>query len=714
MSHAWARYAGRVAAVSGVGCLIAPAPPAHAQPVTSAIAVQVRITSFSPMVPKPGDSVTIDGVVTNTGATTLTNTQAIACIDDQRGRITDSAELADIPADPSDCESPAGSTAFQDFADVLEPSVSRRFSITVPWRQWHVGGRSGVYVVGVKIRGDNPDGGRENPGVARTLMPVMAPKTTVRQVRTAMMLPLRHRPTQLNGSYFAGESLVDAMKPGGRLARLVQSGTGKKVSWLIDPSTLDEARQLAKEYRTDGRVGAPKQPSQVARDWLAALDRAVAPAKQVTMLPYGDPDVRTLEATGLGRIVDASRELASAAEPPLGKPVQSAIWLENGFADAATLAALTGDQTSSRPDDLTLLSSWAWAPDQRPDLDSSPLVSVTTPAGPVRAVVADQGLTSGGPDPVILNGPVQVRQRFVAETALLAMAGDGTAPVTVVAAPARGFDVLGSATAVLLQGMSAPWITPIGIDEVTGPATQTVEAPAPKQTLSVLNESQLDAVRAIDQDIATYNDLQRHSAAFKANLDRVAVRAASMAWRGFQPDGDHYRRYQLGTFRQTFGQVRIITADGGQDTVVTLSASKGQFPLTIENGTKAPIRVGLRIESLNRDDLTVESIEPRVIRGGNRYSFTIRASAQQNGVIKARAHLVTENGQEFGTPLELDIRAAQYGTVGWVLVAAAVALLFGTSAFRIFRRIRRERRTGATEATLAARVTAAAPKGTDG
>ncbi len=108
---------------------------------------------------------------------------------------------------------------------------------------------------------------------------------------------------------------------------------------------------------------------------------------------------------------------------------------------------------------------------------------------------------------------------------------------------------------------------------------------------------------------------------------------------------------------------------------------------------KRPVKVGLRIESVNRDDLSVENIEPRVIRGGNRYSFTIRASAQQNGLIKARAYVITEDGHQLGAPLELDIRAAQYGTVGWVLVASAVALLFGTSAIRIFRRVRKERRT---------------------
>jgi hypothetical protein len=50
-----------------------------------------------------------------------------------------------------------------------------------------------------------------------------------------------------------------------------------------------------------------------------------------------------------------------------------------------------------------------------------------------------------------------------------------------------------------------------------------------------------------------------------------------------------------------------------------------------------------------------------------------------------------------GNPRELVIQAAQYGSVGWILVGSAVALLFGTSAVRIYRRVRSERRNPTPE-----------------
>lgn len=54
--------------------------------------------------------------------------------------------------------------------------------------------------------------------------------------------------------------------------------------------------------------------------------------------------------------------------------------------------------------------------------------------------------------------------------------------------------------------------------------------------------------------------------------------------------------------------------------------------------------------------------------------------------------MITASGRPVGKSQELLIQASQYGSVGWILVGAACALLFGTSFVRIYRRIRTERR----------------------
>lgn len=688
-----------LAGLLGLAWVVIPASPAPTvKPAQSPDDVEVRLTSFSPVAPAPGDTVTITGTATNKTDDVLTRPQAIAC--NEPDRITDNAAIGALSDDGAGCKGLAGSesTAFHDFADAIEPGATKQFKISVPWQQWQFSRTSGVYVVGVRIFANDTTGSRATRAIARTLMPVVSPAAELRTVRTAMVITLRHKPTQLVGTYFSDESLLDDMDPEqGRLSRLLADGAGKSVTWVIDPSLLDEARQLAEGYRTDGALGVRAEPSPVARDWLTRLDRAIG-SDPVVMLPYADPDVRGLVDAGLGRLVGQARELGAASAAPGGRQARTGFWLDPDAANEATLATAAGTTAA----DVTLLSNTSWDAEDRPD---SPVVRINTSRGPVRAVVADQALMSGGPD--ASNGPVQLRQRLAAETALLALdTGGSSAPasVSVAVVPGRTFDMLGTATGTVLQALRLPWIQPVGIDKLAAGPVPTVPAPEAEHTDPLLTPPQLDSIRTLDGDITTYTSLLT-TATGRAGWDRSKLRAASSTWRGAEGDGDKFRRYQVGYLHARFDKVRIVNSDAPSDDIVTLSASKGRFPLTVANDLNVPVRVGLRIESLNRDDLAVEPIETARIRGGNRETFEVRASAQQNGLIRARVHLVTEDGRELGRPLELDIRAAQYGTVGWVLVGAAVALLFGTSAIRIYRRIRSERRAAAeAEREAAARA----------
>jgi hypothetical protein len=98
------------------------------------------------------------------------------------------------------------------------------------------------------------------------------------------------------------------------------------------------------------------------------------------------------------------------------------------------------------------------------------------------------------------------------------------------------------------------------------------------------------------------------------------------------------------------------------------------------------------VTSANRSDLRIDQIQTRLLGPGVKATFQINASAQQNGLIRADAQVISAAGQPVGRAQELVIQAAQFGSVGWILVGAAIALLFGTSAVRIYRRIRSERR----------------------
>ena len=105
----------------------------------------------------------------------------------------------------------------------------------------------------------------------------------------------------------------------------------------------------------------------------------------------------------------------------------------------------------------------------------------------------------------------------------------------------------------------------------------------------------------------------------------------------------------------------------------------------------------------NRTDLRIEPQQTRILAPKQKCTPRINASAEQNGLIRANAQVITASGRPVGKSQELLIQASQYGSVGWILVGAACALLFGTSFVRIYRRIRTERRNPAPAAVDASR-----------
>ena len=110
-------------------------------------------------------------------------------------------------------------------------------------------------------------------------------------MNTALVVPLRHRPTQLGGQNFANDSLAQSMAPNGPLGRLLALGQTRKVTWLVDPAMLDEARRIADGYVVvgDGGQTAPGTGQKVVAAWLKEFEDSRIRGAQVVLLPYGDP-----------------------------------------------------------------------------------------------------------------------------------------------------------------------------------------------------------------------------------------------------------------------------------------------------------------------------------------------------------------------------------------------------------------------------------------
>ncbi|WP_433012827.1 hypothetical protein [Kribbella sp. CA-294648] len=685
--------------------------PAAAAPVADD-PVQVTIDSFSPAAPKPGDAVTITGKVTNKSSTTFENPQAIFCIDSER--LTTPEQLAtvsteeDVAGDDSSCASrrlPAESTAYLPLGAPLAPQASAPFKLVVKWNEWGLTDQPGVYVVGVAFRGNPSDrqSERDTAGQARTLMPVISKTAAPRRVNTALAVPLRHRPTLLADHLFLNESLAESMAPTGQLGRLLALGKKQTVTWLVDPAMIDEALTITgSDYRVAAGTGRSKPGTgrAVVKAWLDAFNET-RKRSPVILLPYADADIASLVAAGKAAdgLVNSARSMS--AQYPLGNPVpanRSGLWLEGGEVSAKTLIGGAVGFPGLRGDEVNILSSSGWAPSERPKLQAGPVVNVLTPTGPrksVRAVIADSDLLAGGPDPATATQPLQLRQRFVAQTSLLAGAGKGTASVVVV--PPRSWEDDPRQIAAVQQAMAAaPWVTGVGIDQINDPTPRAVAAPAAPADVAGLSDEQLGKIKELNQSAKTYQELLSTPGEIPLGIKQAMVRSSSRQWETSPEDAQRFVDYQRKAVSTLLKQVRLVrnSTKGHQEAIkVNLSGSKGSFPLTVENGLDVSIRVKLVVTSTgNRNDLKIETLSTKILLAGQKGTFQVKASAEQNGLINAKAQLVTPGGNPVGDPQPLLIEAAQYGSVGWILVGAAVALLFGTSIVRIYRRVRSERR----------------------
>jgi hypothetical protein len=473
---------------------------------------------------------------------------------------------------------------------------------------------------------------------------------------------------------------------------------------------LDEARQMQNAYVVTGpdNKTKPGTGQKVVAAWLKAFEASRAKGNQVVLLPYGDPDVASLIEAGdpLKKIVGdaraASEEFNLAAGSNVAAGFTNGLWLENGSARSKYLAAASSGFRGSTDQDLNLVSSSSWTTAARPNLTPSPVYDVQTPEGPqteVRTVIADSALTAGGPDPDATDSPIQARQRFAAETALLA--ASGASSVSVVALPPRGWDADGRATVALASGLSLPWITQTDVSAVVAAAKnpQTTKAPNVPRTDPVLNGGQVDATHRLTDTTLTFRSLLAAPENLSESMERALPRSASTGWRDFPEEGQRYAAIETASVNQQLAKVHLVNSvdDKGlhREIKVNLAGSKGTFPLTITNNLDYSVRVGIVVTPANRTDLRIKPVQTKVLGPKVKATYPIAASAEANGVIRANVQVVTAAGDPVGKPQELVIQASQYGSVGWILVGAACALLFGTSFVRIYRRIRTERRNPA-------------------
>ncbi len=287
-----------------------------------------------------------------------------------------------------------------------------------------------------------------------------------------------------------------------------------------------------------------------------------------------------------------------------------------------------------------------------------------------------------------------VKQRFLAETAMIAAEEPNSARTIVVAPPedwspseALASDLLGETTA-------APWLKPTALASLssapdTERTVQRQSPPASKASPGELSRSYLAQVRLVGAQLGMYQSmLYKPEPAYVRSLDQALVATESAAWRG---GGRSQGLAQVDSLSDYLSRaekkVKFITSASSSQ--VQMAGSSGLVPVSIQNGLLLQaIRVKVVASAAPTSQLTIGRFQNLItVPPGQIVTVRLPVSSAPQGSTQIQLSLTSANG----TPLtfadnSLTVHSTRYGRAILVLIAAAIGVLVLTSVYRGVRR----------------------------
>ncbi|MDQ3663272.1 MAG: DUF6049 family protein, partial [Actinomycetota bacterium] len=346
-----------------------------------------------------------------------------------------------------------------------------------------------------------------------------------------------------------------------------------------------------------------------------------------------------------------------------------------------------------QPDGLGSAALWPrMLPDWGP-LDGS-AVQVPTEFGTLPVVVADPALAAGGPAPGDQLSALQVLQRLLAETALISAdaeaAGRRVVSATFVA-PTHWDPGADWPAADFFTGLDVGWLDPVGLDELLDEARpydgRTGVNPSVEPVADeLLPDALTSAAARLHRRAELLGQLVDGGTSLADWYDAgVALGVSAAGVRDLTVRQRVTERAAMSLQRT----MRGVSLSGPE--FVTLSSSRGRFPLTVSNQLDRSVTVSVSVQTVPGDlgsSTRFDSGSRLTIQSGDQDTVTVETRVGDVGVTSAEAYVVTQSGRRVGVPLSFSMRTSVVGTVIWAIMGAASALLVFAVARRLWRRSR--------------------------
>jgi hypothetical protein len=315
------------------------------------------------------------------------------------------------------------------------------------------------------------------------------------------------------------------------------------------------------------------------------------------------------------------------------------------------------------------------------------LLSDSTLTGVLRAGDTSSGLLPKSTE-------FAVRQRFLAETAMIAAEAPDSVRTIVVAPPNDWSPSETLASALLGETSTAPWLAPTPLGSLSSaPDTQRTvlrqSPPAIRASPGELSGGYLNQVRARGAQLGVYKSmLYKPGVPYTQGLDEALLATESAAWRGSGTRRGAALAHGLSVYiTSAENKVKIIKSDQ-----VPMGGSSGQVPVSIQNGLHQAIQVQV-VASVDNSPgrtshLTIGRVKgPLIVPTGIVGPVKLPVSSAPQGSTVINLSLSSANGTPLTfTDTHLTVVSTRYGRAILFLIGAAIGVLVLTSVYRGVRR----------------------------
>jgi hypothetical protein len=723
----WIVAAVAVTAISGN---VARADPTPSPTATTELPVSVELRAITPLAPQPGQTLTIRGRLTNTGAEVVTGLQPQLLV--SRTRIGTRGQFDDIAGTPDGAlepdAAPATTANVTTGRSSLAPGATTSFTAAVPIDDLHLPQSWQVYEMGVTVTG-TPTLGVHTVGELRTFLPY-APVGQLGSgspTQLAWIWPLVDRPHRTTSSDWTDDQLAAELKTGGRLDVLLSAAaaaetqhappprkpprgrkhhkipptpprptiTGVPVSWAVDPMLVQDVQAMTGGYTVGTGDQSHKGSGQAAaKTWLSSLQAATSHGA-VIGLPYADPDLVAVIRAGLAADIQKSYAIGQRAlSGPLPSAVTSYAWPSGGFSDRHAIDALADAGVTTFVLDDTVL------PVEGGDQSLTPgaHAKVATRDGSMDAVLVDDRLSNAvdaaADDPAL--GPLTT-QRVLSEL-LMIQAERPDLSRSVVIAPGRRWTPTAQLARALLAGSGrVPWVQPVTVPQIVSSPFYSlvqrgteIEYPATARAAE-LRRSYVRSTLPLSHRLDAFAAILPPGDPQSRQFDDGRLRLFSSWWRSDPAGADAARGRLEDAVRKTMQQVRITTQP---DSLVTLTGSSGTVPITVSNELATPVQVAISAVADPHLEVKRGARVTRTIRPHTQVPVDVRVTALTRGVATLTVSLSTPGpgSKPYGPPVVLRVNSTAYGLEALLITGGATGVLFVGAGVRLGRRARAARR----------------------